>query len=116
MNRLILATAFASTLAFALPLAAEAEAKTSVQIFLGVPHYNYQVGPDYRFRTGHGWYRSMNRNRLTCNEARREVRDSGYRRVRTIECRGATYTFRAIRRGNPVVVYVNSRTGSVWRG
>lgn len=27
-----------------------AEAKTKVNIYLGVPHYGYQVGPDYVYR------------------------------------------------------------------
>jgi hypothetical protein len=113
MNRLILATAFAASLAFALPTAAEA--KTNVQIFFGTPHYDYQVGPDYRFRDGYGWYRPAYRGRLSCNQAKRQVLNRGFRRVSTIECRGSTYTFRAIRRGDPVRVYVNARTGAVWR-
>ncbi len=90
MNRLILATAFAASLAFALPTAAEA--KTNVQIFFGTPHYDYQVGPDYRFRDGYGWYRPAYRGRLSCNQAKRQVLNRGFRRVSTIECRGSTYT------------------------
>ncbi len=114
MNRLLLASAFAASLAFALPTAAEA--KTTVQIYLGYPHYDYQVDPDYRYRKGYGWYRPSYSGRLSCNQARRQVIDRGFRRVSTIECRGSTYTFRAIRRGEPVRVYVNARTGAVWRG
>jgi hypothetical protein len=56
MKSIILASAFAAALAMGLPVAAEA--KTNVQIYLGVPHYGYQVGPDYRFRKGHGWSRA----------------------------------------------------------
>lgn len=49
-----------------------AEAKTKVNIYLGVPHYGYQVGPDYVYRKGHGWYRpSRNCNRLSCGQAPR---------------------------------------------
>jgi hypothetical protein len=45
------------------------------------------------------------------------VNRSGYNRVRTVECNGRTYTFRALnRRGNPATVYVNARTGTKWYG
>jgi hypothetical protein len=54
--------------------------------------------------------------RLSCGEARRVVRNRGFRNVSTIECNGRTYTFEATRRGRDVTVYVNSRTGAVWRG
>lgn len=53
--------------------------------------------------------------RLSCDEARAKVRYSGFRNVSTIECNGRTYTFEASRRGRDVTVYVNSRTGAVWR-
>ncbi len=54
--------------------------------------------------------------RLSCGEARGVVRNSGFRNVSTIECNGRTYTFEATRRGRDVTVFVNSRTGAVWRG
>jgi mRNA-degrading endonuclease RelE of RelBE toxin-antitoxin system len=113
MKSLFLATAFAATMAFALPTVAEAK----VIIYLGVPHYSYQVGPDYRFRPGHGWYRPIGiYNRLSCGEAKWRVRNHGYRNVSTIECSGRTYTFRAKRGDNRVIVYVNARNGAIWRG
>ena len=120
MKSIILASAFAAALAMGLPVAAEA--KTNVQIYLGMPHYGYQVGPDYRYRDGYGWYRPMgyygdyNRGRLSCGEARRIVRNNGFRNVATIECNGRTYTFEATRRGRDVTVFVNSRNGRIWRG
>ena len=116
MKNLFLATAFAVSLAaFALPN--EAEAK--VVIYFGTPHYDYQVGPDYRYRDGYGWYQPgyfFDRGRLSCREAKWRVRERGFRNVSTIECRGRTYTFEASRRGNRVIVYVDSRSGRVWRG
>jgi hypothetical protein len=115
MKSLFLATAFAASLAFALPT--EAEAK--VVIYFGMPHYDYRVGPDYRYRDGYGWYRPSGiygRARLSCGEAKWRVRNRGFRNVDTIECRGRTYTFEASRRGNRVIVYVDSRSGRVWRG
>ncbi len=60
-----------------------------------------------------GYY---NRGRLSCGEARRIVRNNGFRNVETIECNGRTYTFEATRRGRDVTVYVNSRNGRIWRG
>lgn len=65
-------------------------------------------GNDYGNGYGNG--------RLSCGEARAKVRHSGFRNVSTIECQGRTYTFEATRRGRDVTVYVNSRTGAVWRG
>ena len=37
--------------------ATAAEAKVRVNGYLGVPYYDYQVGPDYVFDANHGWYR-----------------------------------------------------------
>ena len=115
MKSLILATAFAASMALALPTAAEAK----VVVYFGMPHYSYQVGPDYRFREGYGWYRPNSfyiRGRLSCGEAKWRVRERGFRNVSTIECDGRTYTFKARRGDHRVIVYVNSRTGAVWRG
>ena len=33
-----------------------AEAKTRVGIYFGVPFYDYQVGPGWRYHDGYGWY------------------------------------------------------------
>lgn len=110
----------------ALAMTTGAEAKTRVGIYFGVPFYDYQVGPGWRYYDGYGWYdygrygtfhRYRNRGWMSCGEARRLVDRSGYNRVRTVECNGRTYTFRALNRnGRQVTVYVNSRTGGIWRG
>ena len=63
---------------------------------------------------GYGYGHSY--GRLSCGEARAKVRHSGFRNVSTIECNGRTYTFEATRRGRDVRVFVNSRTGALWRG
>jgi hypothetical protein len=117
MKKLLFASAFAAALALGLPMSAQAD--TKVKVYLGLPHYGYQVGPDYRFRDGYGWYRPVavySRGRISCGEARRIVRNSGFRNVDTIECNGRTYTFEATRRGRDVTVFVNSRNGRIWRG
>ena len=118
MKNLMVASALAVALTFGFAPTAPAEAKTTVQIFFGVPHYGYRVGPGYRYRAGFGWYRpgyGHFRGHLSCGEAKWHVRNRGYRNVSTVECRGSTYTFRAWRAGHPTRVLVNARTGAVWR-
>ncbi|MFN4140960.1 hypothetical protein [Aestuariivirga sp.] len=110
--------------ALALSPTADAHTRTGVSIHFGVPFYTYRVGPGWRYYDGYGWYdyrrhgdfRRNFQKRLTCNQARRLVDRSGYDDVRVRECNGRTYTFRADRRGRTVTVYVNSRTGAIWRG
>jgi hypothetical protein len=115
MKSLFLATALAASMAFALPTAAEAK----IVVYFGMPHYSYQVGPDYRYRDGYGWYRPNSfyiRGRLSFGEAKWRVRERGFRNVSTIECQGRVYTFKARRGDHRVIVYVNARSGAVWRG
>jgi len=112
--------------AFALAPAAEAHSRsnTGFSVYFGVPFYSHRVGPGWRYYDGYGWYdygrygefRRHRGDRLTCNQARRLVDRSGFNRVRVVECAGRTYTFRALnRKGNRVTVYVNSRSGAIWR-
>ncbi|PZF78504.1 hypothetical protein DK847_01450 [Aestuariivirga litoralis] len=106
----------------ALAMASGADARARVGIYFGVPFYDYQVGPGWRYYDGYGWYDygrygTFRKRGMSCGEARRLVDRSGYDRVRTVECSGRTYTFRALnRKGRLVTVYVNSRTGGLWRG
>lgn len=116
MKRLILATAFATTMMLGLPSAADA--KVSVGIFFGAPHYDYRVGPGYVYRDGYGWYQpsyGFYRGRLSCGEAKRHVRSQGFRNVSTVECNGRTFTFEATSRGRDFIVYVDSRSGRISR-
>lgn len=117
MKKFLLASAFATSLIFGLPAAAQAH-KVGIQVFFGYPHYSYRVGPGYVFRPGYGWYHPSQRYsaRISCAEAKWSVRNRGYRNVSTIECGGSTYTFQASRNGYRRIVYVNARTGAVWRG
>ena len=90
-------------------------ADVDFRIYLGVPHYTYQVAPDYRYRKAYGWYRPS-WNRFSCNEAARIVRNNGYRNIAVRECSGRTYTFSATKSGRRMQVFVNSHSGVVWRG
>lgn len=67
------------------------------------------------FWTTYGLATPFYDDRLSCREARRLV-DRRYNRVRTIECRGRTYTFRAFNnRGRAFTVTVDARSGDMWR-
>jgi hypothetical protein len=118
---LLVATGIALS-AFALAPAAEAHSRSGVSVYFGVPFYSYRVGPGWRYYDGYGWYdykrygEFHKRNRISCREARRIV-DRRFDRVRVRECNGRTYTFTAVNnRGKRITVYVNSRTGAIWRG
>lgn len=122
MKKTIIAL-FAGVALFA-GLSSTADAKVS--IYLGVPYYDYQVRPGYMYNDNYGWYDPGYRmpgyympgfrGRISCNEARRLVRQRGFQNVRARECEGRTYTFIAWRNDHRVLVFVNSRTGAVWRG
>jgi hypothetical protein len=117
MKQLLMALVVAAPVAFGLGGVTGAEAKTNVKIYLGLPHYSYQVGPDYMYRKGYGWYRpGRHLNRLSCGEARQIIRKRGYRNLVARNCSGGTYVFRAVRNDRTAIIYVNARTGAVWRG
>lgn len=51
--------------------------------------------------------------RIACAEGREIVRDRGFRRVRTLECRGRTYTYLGRRYGDAFRILVSARTGRI---
>lgn len=119
MKSALFALAFSIPLALSLtPQTAEAHSDVSVRIFFGQPFYAYRAGPDYVYRPGWGWHRrsAAIRDKLSCAEARNLARQRGFNIVSTRECKGTTYTFRARYKGQSRLIYVNSRTGGVWRG
>ena len=74
----------------------------------------------FRFYFGGYWYPQpywlgygLIAPRVSCGEGRAIVRDRGFNRVRTIECRGATFTYLGRRHGNDYKVFVNARTGRI---
>lgn len=113
----------------ALTAAPVAQADTDVQVYFGVPFYSYRVGPGWTYYDGYGWYNRgrygdigprfgdyRRGQRLSCDRARKLVRNSGYYNVRVRECDGRTYTFTGKRKGKTYVLYLNSRNGNIWRG
>jgi (2Fe-2S) ferredoxin len=99
-----------------------AEAKTSFSIYFGLPYYNQPMGPNFSYFPNRGWYQIQPgynnkwRQRMSCNSARRIVRNHGYRNVVAKDCVGSTYSFSTRRNNQRVTIYVNSRTGVIWRG
>jgi len=116
MKKVIFASAFAAALAMGWSVGAEAGSNNARDFFdrneIGDPYGCYDCYPRFGVYPRVGLYRG----RLSCGEAKWRVRNSGFRNVSTIECRGRTYTFEATRRGRDVTVYVNARTGAIWRG
>jgi hypothetical protein len=51
--------------------------------------------------------------RISCGVGRAIVDARGFNRVRTIECRGATYTYLGRRHGDTFRVMLNARTGRI---
>jgi hypothetical protein len=52
-------------------------------------------------------------DRLGCGEGRAIVRDRGFRRVRTVECRGRIYTYLGRSHGDTFRILLNSRNGRI---
>ena len=74
----------------------------------------------YRYYYGGYWYLEpywtvpiYGLNRVSCGEGREIVDDSGFSRVRTIECSGRNFTYAARRYGDTFRVSLNSRTGEI---
>jgi len=72
----------------------------------------------YRYYYGGYWYLEPYwdlpvYSRVSCGEGRAIVNDSGFYRVRTIECSGRNFTYAARRHGDIFRVALNSRTGEI---
>jgi hypothetical protein len=72
----------------------------------------------YRYYYGGYWYLEPYwtgpvNSRVSCGEGREIINDSGFNRVRTIECSGRNYTYAARRHGDNFRVGLNSRTGEI---
>ena len=53
---------------------------------------------------------------LNCASAKRLVRKAGFKKIRTVECEGCVYTYRAVKNGQERTVRVDSHTGRVFCG
>jgi hypothetical protein len=105
-----------------------AEADANFTLYSGLPYLNEQVVSDYKHYQSIDWYpdgdqyddrpdygdRPNRGQQMSCNQARRLVRDSGYRNVDTKDCSGKIYMFSGRRDGRQVFIYVKARTGETW--
>jgi hypothetical protein len=117
MKSLIAAAAFATIAATA---SAPAQAKVNVDVFLGGfgPGYYVPAEPVYRpvYRPYYPVYEGDYRPRyygISCEQGRREVRASGFRNVRALECGGRSFTYRATRGYNRFIITVSRRSGNI---
>lgn len=104
--------------------AGAADAKTNITIGIGIPGqgyyddgYGYGYPPRYYYEEPRRVYYQPRyyqpRYRVSCGQAARALRQSGYRRVEPQDCSGSRYSFVAWRRGHPFVVSVSSRSGRI---
>jgi hypothetical protein len=86
-----------------------AEAKTHINIWIGVPGFDYWNGP--------GYYNGHYRDRLTCSEGRHIVDHRGFNSVKATDCQPWVYHYNARRNGYWYVVALDARTGQLryWR-
>jgi hypothetical protein len=77
------------------------------RFYLGGYYYDepYWDSPSVVIQLGNG--------RVSCGEGRDIVDDSGFNRVRTVECSGRNYTYLGRRHGDTFRVTLNSRTGRI---
>jgi hypothetical protein len=127
MIRKILAAAAVAMTAMTFGGASDAEAKTRVYIGVGVgdpfyyPRCDYSLvfddcryyGPRYRYYRPRYYQEPRYVERLTCREARRELRARGYRDIAVRDCNGRQYSFNATRRGRDVRITMSSRSGEI---
>ena len=107
MKNILLAAPVALALAF---LSLPAQAGTSVDIGIGerYPRYDHYPGypPSYDDEEDY-------RDQISCREGIQIVRERYFRQVRPIKCEGTIYRYRAIKRGRPFLVRVDSYSGEI---
>ena len=111
--------------------AAPAEAKTVINIGIGVPSWNHYCYNRAGWRCG--WNPGLRRyyyvapgraavyydysapvnHRISCSRARNIVQNHGFNRVVTRECGGKFYSFNGRKNGRRHVVTVNSFNGNI---
>jgi hypothetical protein len=104
----------------AITASATANAKTNVDVYLGVggfgPGYYGYYQPYYPRHHRHYGYRPVYVQPhwgISCAQGRNNVDWSGFNNVRTVECQGSSYTYRATRHGKGYVVKVGRRGGDI---
>jgi len=102
----------------------EAEAGTKFHLHIGVPYYGYNSGHYYGTPYyGSHYYeprrvykpRPRYRHRVGCRQARRILRHRGFHHIRTKDCYGHRYVFKARKHGDWWIVKMNSRNARIVR-
>ena len=117
-NTIIAAGALAAAVFAFQPQQAEAGTKFQFHLGVGAPYYGYYGGPAYYggpVYYGRPAYRPRPRYRIGCRQARRLLRNRGFHQIRTRDCNGKRYSFKARRHGNWWIVKVNSNSGRILR-
>ena len=83
----------------------------TVEIGFGAPEYGWSdgYGDDY----GQGHYRHHMRHRLSADEVRWMLSDSGYHQIRFVGHHGPIYQVSARRHGDMFYLVVSARTGEI---
>jgi hypothetical protein len=81
----------------------------AVEIGIGAPDYSWSGGHGHG--RGHGGYHRM--HRLSTEEVRWMLRDSGYRQIRFFDDYGPVYQIRARRHGDTFFLAISARTGEI---
>ena len=80
---------------------AQADVDFDIDVGLG-------FGPRWGYDYGYVDYRG-----ISCGEGRRIVRHAGFRRVRTLDCRGRTFAYSGWRHGDRYIVRLSRRSGRI---
>ena len=94
----------------------QAQAGTNVQVHIGVPsvgYYGHRRHYQGRRHYTRPAYRHPSYYRVGCHQARRMLRHRGFRDIRTYDCHGSRYVFKAFRHGHWWMVRMSSNTGRV---
>jgi hypothetical protein len=112
---LLAAAALAATMTVAIP-ASQARADVDVDIGIGFGGYapgyyggGYGHGYDYDYGYGYDRYPAHRPNRISCGTGRRIVDNSGFNRVKAVDCDLPGYRYTAHRKGHKYMVRVNGR-------
>lgn len=114
ITKTLIAAAAVSAIAFG--ASAPANAKVNVDLYFGgfgpgyyEPAYPVYEEPRYVPRRP----RYVESYGVSCEDGRDLVRDSGFRKVRAIDCSGKRYTYRARQNGDTFIVKVSRRSGNI---
>jgi hypothetical protein len=110
MKNILMAAPVALAVAF---FAVPAQAGASAGIAVGEPYPGYYPNPGYHPYPPPYYDEEDDEDQISCWEGRQIVRERNFRQVRPVKCQGTIYRYRAIKRGRPWLVRVNSFTAQV---